>query len=132
MRVIVNSKGLQPDVNAQGVNILSNVINAACFRHDRKLLSEAISHSLELFTVRPRWYLPLTDFGSLQMIWEQMGQSVMVRSFNIVNFSIVTRLVLASTNCPKHTRLGETGRTWAKLEISAKVGDLDYDCDYER
>ena len=44
----------------------------------------------------------------------------------------VTRLVLTSTNCPKHTRLGETGRTWAKLEISAKVGDLDYDCAYER
>ena len=47
-------------------------------------------------------------------------------------FGAVTRLVLASTNCPKHTRLGETERTWAKLEISAKVGDLDYDCDYER
>ena len=44
----------------------------------------------------------------------------------------VTRLVLTLTNCPKHTRLGETERTWAKLEISAKVGDLDYDCDYER
>ena len=44
----------------------------------------------------------------------------------------VTRLVLTSTNCPKHTRLGETERTWAKLRISAKVGDLDYDCDYER
>ena len=45
---------------------------------------------------------------------------------------VVTRLVLTSTNCPKHTRLGETGRTWAKLRISAKVGDLDYDCDYEQ
>ena len=44
----------------------------------------------------------------------------------------VTRLVLTSTNCPKHTRLGETGRTWAKVETLAKVGDLDYDCDYEQ
>ena len=44
----------------------------------------------------------------------------------------VTRLVLTSTNCPKHTRLGETERTWAKLEILTKVGDLDYDCDYEQ
>ena len=44
----------------------------------------------------------------------------------------VPRLVLTLTICPKHTRPGETGQTWERLEISAKVGDLDYDCDYEQ
>ena len=54
------------------------------------------------------------------------------RKTGIYIYIYVTRLVLTSTNCPKHTRLGETERTWAKLRIWAKVGDLDYDYDYER